>query len=343
MPDSTWGTVWGNDSTGPTVGLIKWAAPVGPVILVANFAKIEDNSSSSVSQNSYNWVSNINATRTDRDLDSYRAGFVYPFKSAKANGQAGILMVYSRDASNRGVASGAYLARSYKIMPYAKATIGPVALEAEINYNWGDARNYEYGGPTIRIDSLSAYLNADAKFGMVKVGGTFAYVQGDDNPMDDVAHNVTTGGIDYNPCLLLFNYDTVNYWVGGIRGYGGALGPSQVGGPLTNAWFLQGRVGASPTPQLDILASLSWATTDKKPFTGMPPTGYYGSGDYGFEVDVTGTYKITNNLSYMLGAGYLFAGNYFKGTDYAPALGQRSGEVEINDDFIIINKLTLSF
>ena len=102
MPDSTWGTVWGNDSTGPTVGLIKWAAPVGPVILVANYAKIEDNSSSSVSKNSWYGQNNINATRTDRDIDSYRAGFVYPFKSAKANGQAGILMVYSRDASNRG-------------------------------------------------------------------------------------------------------------------------------------------------------------------------------------------------------------------------------------------------
>ena len=141
MPDSTWGTVWGNDSTGPTVGLIKWAAPVGPVILVANYAKIEDNSSSSVSKNSWYWDNNLNATRTDRDIDSYRAGFVYPFKSAKANGQAGILMVYSRDASNRGNASSPfpYLTRAYKVMPYAKATIGPVALEAEINYTWGDA------------------------------------------------------------------------------------------------------------------------------------------------------------------------------------------------------------
>ena len=58
-------------------------------------------------------------------------------------------------------------------------------------------------------------MNADAKFGMVKVGGTFAYVQGDDKLYDDVEHDANTGGIDYNPCLLMFNYDTVNYWVGG--------------------------------------------------------------------------------------------------------------------------------
>jgi len=32
------------------------------------------------------------------------------------------------------------------------------------------------------------------------------------------------------------------------------------------------------------------------------------------EIDLTGTYKITNNLSYMLGAQvYLFTGDYFKG------------------------------
>ncbi len=37
------------------------------------------------------------------------------------------------------------------------------------------------------------------------------------------------------------------------------------------------------------------------------------SRDYGYEVDLTATYKITNNLSYMLGAGYLFTGEYYKG------------------------------
>ena len=35
---------------------------------------------------------------------------------------------------------------------------------------------------------------------------------------DDVKHDASTSGIDYNPCLLLFNYDTVNYWIGGIYG-----------------------------------------------------------------------------------------------------------------------------
>jgi hypothetical protein len=75
------------------------------------------------------------------------------------------------------------------------------------------------------------------------------------------------------------------------------------------------------------MASLSYSTADKKPkdFVG---------GSYGLEVDVTGTYKITNNLSYMLGVGYLFTGDYFKGT---------AGTSQVSDDYMIINKLTLTF
>jgi len=52
------------------------------------------------------------------------------------------------------------------------------------------------------------------------------------------------------------------------------------------------------------------------------------------EIDLIGTYKITNNLSYMVGMGYLFTGDYFKGFDDSS---------EVNDNFILINKLTLTF
>jgi hypothetical protein len=52
-------------------------------------------------------------------------------------------------------------------------------------------------------------------------------------------------------------------------------------------------------------------------------------------VDVTGIYKITNNLSYMLGAGYLFTGKWFHGRTIA--------NQPIDNDFLVINKLTLTF
>ncbi|PKN06583.1 MAG: hypothetical protein CVU72_03715, partial [Deltaproteobacteria bacterium HGW-Deltaproteobacteria-7] len=87
-----------------------------------------------------------------------------------------------------------------------------------------------------------------------------------------------------------------------------------------------------------ILASVSYATADKKNVNPYHTSGdrYPGSG-YGTEIDITGTYKITNNLSYMLGIGYLFTGDNFKGRDLADE------DYKTNDDFIVINKLTLSF
>jgi hypothetical protein len=120
----------------------------------------------------------------------------------------------------------------------------------------------------------------------------------------------------------LFNND-LTYWAGGASGYNS----SALGGPMYNAWFGQGRVGVKPIPQLDAMLSVSYATADKKPkdFVG---------GTYGWEIDVTGTYKITNNLSYMLGVGYLFTGDYYKGTGV---------NNKVTDDYMLINKLTLSF
>ncbi|MDI6743366.1 MAG: hypothetical protein QMD11_11590, partial [Smithella sp.] len=128
----------------------------------------------------------------------------------------------------------------------------------------------------------------------------------------------------------------MNYWVGGVDGwYGG------VGGPMKNAWFFQGRVGVKPTNRFDAMLSVSYASADKKLSFGHPAVSGLNAftpknSAYGFEIDLTGTYKITNNLSYMLGAGYLFTGDYFKGSD--PNI-----TADLDDNFIIINKLTLSF
>jgi hypothetical protein len=108
-----------------------------------------------------------------------------------------------------------------------------------------------------------------------------------------------------------------------------------VDGPMTNAWFFQGRVGVKPIPGLDTMLSVSYAKTDQKPTDNGKATGHpFIGGTYGTEVDLTGTYKITNNLSYMLGFGYLFTGDYFKGI---------SGSNSVVDDYLLINKLTLTF
>ena len=187
------------------------------------------------------------------------------------------------------------------------------------------------------VSAISVFLDATVNLGMVYFGGSFAYLSGDDPGTKDKVEGgfgVNTAGLDWNPCLILFNTETTAYWAGNISGHT----ESSVDSEMSNAWFVQGRVGMKPIPQLDIMLSASYAVADKKPVNPSNPTSRtYANGTYGTEIDLTGNYKITNNLSYMLGVGYLFTGDYFKGFDRA---GQ---DYKTQDDFILINKLTLTF
>jgi hypothetical protein len=214
-------------------------------------------------------------------------------------------------------------------MPYAKFQIGPVKVETEVDYHWGDNKG-EDGNPSTKLESINFYLDAVADLGMFYAGGTFAYLSGDDpNTSDKIEGGAILnylgtngGGIDWNPCLIMFNYDRT-YWIGSLNGYRDGNYS-----PMNNAWFFQGRAGMKPVDKLDIMASVSYATADKK------PTLAWLNKSYGWEIDVTATYKITNNLSYMVGAGYLFTGDYYKGT---------SDLNQVANDYMVINKLTLTF
>jgi hypothetical protein len=178
---------------------------------------------------------------------------------------------------------------------------------------------------------------------MFYFGGTAAYVAGNDWSKSDVIKGgFLTGGMDWNPTLILFNNER-QYWAGTIPGNGitstymnfvsQQFGLNDTG--MYNAWFFQGRAGIRPTDKLDIMASISYAVADNRTIpTSSVTYGTVDSDVYGTEIDLVGTYKITNNLSYMLGAGYLFTGAYFKGLDPT---------YDVRDNYMLINKLTLTF
>jgi hypothetical protein len=315
MPDYTFGTVFGDRGNGVPSGQIQYFIQKGPFVGFLGYAKEKDQSLSAVTP----------TTATDNDWDSYRLAGIYNFRG----GEAGALLLIERMASNKvsGVPAP-YLANVYVIDPYFKAQIGPVALQGEFQYWWGDAYKFENGitGHDMNISALSVFLDATANLGQFYVGGSFAYLSGDNPDSNNtVEGNVPgqSGGLDWNPCLIMFNTVDTAYWAGSVGGYDGSVIDSE----MANAWFFQGRAGIKPLPQLDTMLSVSYAMADKKPYS------YIGN-SYGWEVDLTGTYKITNNLSYMLGIGYLFTGDYFKGSD---------GSRKVDDDYLVINKLTLTF
>ena len=184
------------------------------------------------------------------------------------------------------------------------------------------------------MEQWSGWIDATADFSMAYVGATVAYVSGDDpSTPNKLEGGSLNGGRDWNPCLIMFSYYDRAQWVGSLNGYDN----STDSGPMANAWFFQLRGGLRPIDKLNIMASVSYAMTDKKPWaTAGDPTSVYVSNSYGWEVDVTATYKITNNLSYMLGAGYFFTGDYYKGK-------AKTTPTDLNNDYMIINKLTLMF
>jgi hypothetical protein len=313
MDDLVFGTVF-NDSATPR-GAILWNYIMGPWTLIAKLAKATDNSYSAVAPAT---------TTTDLDYDKYAAAFKYTWKG----GETGLMGIIYRDATSRTASTTPYIQNYYLLLPYAKAHIGPVTLQGEVDYFWGSWKGYESGATDMRLSALGVYLDAVADFGMFYGGGTFAYMSGDDPTTPNSQEGGTVlqnSGKDWNPCLLMFNRD-LTYWAGAIPGYPGTAVTSN-GSPMGNAWFYQVKGGVRPMDKLDIMASIAYAYADKKPLSVLNDV-------YGWEVDVTGTYKLTNNLSYMLGVGYLFTGDYYKGNSNANA---------VNNNYLLINKLTLTF
>jgi hypothetical protein len=348
MPDYVFGTMFADQGNMLYSGQIQYFIQSGPFIGLVAYSKRTDSSYSAVSSTSWNdYLSGWQAWRTDRDYDSYRVAGIYEFKGNNVKGETGILFLYDRDATHRGMGAdgtfgNSYITNVYALDPYVKAKIGPVSLQAEVQYWFGDAAKYEgyatsAGATNLSINALSVFVDANVNLGPAYVGGTFAYLSGDKPDANSktgtgstIEGGVNTGGSDFNPCLIMFNTETMGYWAGAVGSWTeNESNMNVLDNQMSNAWFFQGRVGVKPTPQWDIMMSLAYATADQK------PSGF-SSGTYGTEVDLTAMYKITNNLSYMLGGGYLFTGDYFKGNE-------GRGANQVNDDFILINKLTLSF
>ena len=319
MTDGAWGTVFMDTST--PKGKIAWSYNAPNWMYTIQVVKMAESSRRAIAPG-------INAA--DIDGDKYCTAFRYNWKNA----EAGILIGLGRDAGKK-PAPDNYKGLYNNFMPYAKAQIGPVKLQAEAIYFIGKLKDFEDDAAKadVQLSALSAWVDATADFGRIYFGGTVAYVAGDDPGTADKAEGDAlrnNGGRDWNPCLIMWNEER-NYWAGALPGHDNAAQT----GPMYNAWFFQGRAGVRPIDKLDILASVSYANADKKPWANpLDSSTAYLYNDYGYEVDLTATYKITQNLSYMLGAGYLFTGKYFKGASEANA---------VSNDYLLINKLTLTF
>jgi hypothetical protein len=321
--DNAWGLTNGfaqSDENGHTTGGIEYILPVGPFYFGGILYK----------EGSGRYTAVTPATAIDVDWDRYIVFALFNFKG----GDVGLMGTYDRIASAKQLGPPfPILTEIYTLQPKLTAKIGPVKVEAMFIYGWGSSVP-EPGIPVahINMQSIDGYLGATVDLGIFYVGGQFAYLSGPGNDPFNVKGGFIGGGLDWNPTLIMFNQD-LTYQVGPIAGNGGSSMGSNPGSGtgigMTNAWFGQLNGGVRPIPKLDIKAAVSYAMAD------TVPAGWNSDKSYGWELDVTGTYKITNNLSYMLGVGYWWPGKYMEGNS---ALNNG-----LHDDYMVLNKLTLTF
>ena len=314
MPDNQYGTVFGDDIY-TNLGIIRYIGTTGPWTYCAYITKKEE--------------LDANSDESDADEDWYTAFVNYNWDS----GEAGLLYRYINDATmsddgTPGPPDEGYKIQGHVLTPYVKATFGPVYVEGQIYYAFGDdALEWEESGPgreDVDLDSLTAYIMARVDLQQFYVGAQFAYAQGDDDPYDDEENGYLGTGTRYNPCLILGNWE-FNHWTGPT---GTANGDEfGVGSQMYNVLFYQVFAGIKPIEKLDIKVSAAYAEPDEE---------VRGNDDeYGSEFDITATYKIYDNLSYMVGFGYLCAGDYFEGRD--------DDRGDTDDNYLVMNKLTLTF
>jgi len=297
----TWGTGFGDEPVSRP--RVKLTTPMGPFTLLAIFE---------------NRINNDNFAAADRD--QYFLAGIYKFKG----GDAGLLLGYGVGNDNRPV--GNFKTRVYSITPYWKATFGPVYTEGEFQYIGGKVRDYEIAGQQ-NIDKVGygAYALAKMNFGPAYAGASFGYSSGDDPDTADKDESGTFSSTSWSPGIIFgdANYKT---WVGGSNP-GSANGAAYNNSLKQNLWALNAFGGYKVTPKLNLDMQFWYLRADKSPRN-------YVSKNYGMELDFTATYKIYDNLSYMVGAGYFWTGDYFKGTSESHKVG---------NDYVLLNKLTLNF
>ena len=322
------------DSNAARAG-VKYMYPLGPWTFSAQWEKPHEGGSYGIGS------SGASLLYADKDLDIYSIAVDYRWKAGTAGAQFQYYYDGFYDYGTSGTVlnpiggattGSGFVRKFYTINPYAKVTFGNLYLEAEGWYGtgkWAEFRNNSQDD--VDLEAWALYAKAKYSMGAFYVGALASIETGDDpSSTDKVEGNVLGStnlplfmGQSWDPFLLMFN-NPMNNWTGNWSGYG--AGNAAINYMEDNCMLWQIFAGWNVTPKLLLEAVYGQAKADEK--------GTAVDDEYGSEFDLTATYKIYNNLSYMIGFGYWWVGDYFKGTSASNA---------IDDDYIVMHKLTLSF
>ena len=340
MSDGVWGTGFGDYEE--FVGKIQWAVPIGDnLVFILNTVKYSEGDINSRAKTT------AGTNVEDQDDDKYRAAVIYHNDTM----QAGLLYNYYRYenyiprlAVSDTITAIAYSTSSFSditahaLVPYVKLTLGDLYIESELTWMDGTINSRAAGTNDVDIEGLSFYVKGQYNMGPVYLGALFAYVQGDD-PDTAATETIENGlglvnsGSDWDPMLILFN-DTCPTTLGQYGSPSTATASSgskaMTDADMDNGYIYQVFAGAT-FDKLSMKATLSYAEAHEDKLYGATK---YLNKDYGTEFDITASYKLYDNLTYTVGAGYLWAGDYYKGTLDTNKVG---------DTYLLMNKLQVNF
>ena len=306
-----WGTDYGDDEQSRP--RVKFTTVMGPLVLLGVYEKeFEADTSNQVGY----------FGKADADNDTYVLAGIYNWKG----GNAGLLYKYFDRRATR-LAAVPYRTKMHALLPYVKATFGPVYVEGEVFWAFGKYAAFDNPPAGVQdkdAEGLGAYIKGQMNLGPAYFGGKVLYSMGDDNS-DPNKVKFSPGSQDLDFGLILGN-DALQTWEA-TNGNGGANGSGPFDSGKANSVMYGFFGGFNASPKLNLEGMVVFAQRDKVPAN-------YVSKNMGWEFDLTAKYKIYDNLTYMVGMGYLVTGDYFKGINSNNSIG---------NDYLLLNRLSLSF
>jgi hypothetical protein len=299
MSAGVWGTAYLDSVTDKD--RIKFVKKIDNLTLYAIFQKNAENDNATGAGDA-----------ADEDSDTYY--LLGKYKAERTT--TGLLLAFTNNKTVNTQTTHVYTA-----IPYFVSKFGPLAIQGELGYKWGETE-YDAGGADLDIKKLAYNLEATYNFGPASIMAGYAFVSGDGDATDD--ENSAYGGVgdDWGKLFILTTTD-----VGVLENLGGQSNLSATGN--YGAKIIYGGATFSPLDNLELGVVVGTADADEL------RTGE-SQDDYGVEYDFTLNWKIYDNLTYSAVAAFLSAGDFYKEQSAIP-------DANFDDTYALFHQLELAF
>jgi hypothetical protein len=278
---------------------IKYVKKIDNLKLIAIFQKNAEN--------------DANDDVSDQDSETYYLAGIYNME----NTTLGLLGAFKNAKTNPDATTHVYVA-----LPYFVSKFGPLAIQGELRYNWGE----------VEYDNTAAGLAA-----FKLAGGDAAALTPVDTDIKQLAYNLEAT-YNFGPASVMAGYAFVSgdndrattSDVGVLTNLGGYGNLSMDGDCKYGAKIIYGGATFSPLDNLELGVVVGKADADEIPAA-------MSKDDYGTEYDLTLNWQIYDNLTYSAVAAFLSAGDFYK--EQMPVADQAN----FDDTYALFHQLELAF